>query len=56
MLIALLTLVAIVSIVLAMRPRERIVERQLVVSRCTYCSALTPIDVTICEACGARSK
>jgi rRNA maturation endonuclease Nob1 len=57
LLASLVLVIAIALAVLALRsPRERVVERQVVVLRCTFCSALTPIDASICEACGARSK
>ncbi len=36
--------------------RERIIERQVVVTRCQFCGELTPVDLTACAACGARLK
>ncbi|MEO7593716.1 MAG: hypothetical protein ABI134_21045 [Byssovorax sp.] len=33
---------------------ERVVERQVVVTRCRYCKELTPIDLVECKSCGAR--
>jgi hypothetical protein len=29
-----------------------VVERQVVVMRCKYCSKLTPVDLKACESCG----
>ncbi|MFO0618091.1 MAG: hypothetical protein U0414_36200 [Polyangiaceae bacterium] len=29
-----------------------VVERQVVVMRCKYCSKLTPVDLAACEVCG----
>lgn len=34
--------------------RERIIERQVVVTRCRYCNELTPVDLSACKSCGAR--
>jgi hypothetical protein len=33
---------------------ERVVERQVVVTRCRYCKELTPVDLGECKSCGAR--
>jgi len=33
--------------------RERVIERQVVVARCRYCSELTPVDLPACRHCGA---
>ena len=33
---------------------ERVVERQVVVTRCRYCKELTPVDLVECKSCGAR--
>jgi len=30
-----------------------VVERQVVVSRCKFCSALAPVDAAACPSCGA---
>ncbi|MBI4953777.1 MAG: hypothetical protein HY908_17260 [Myxococcales bacterium] len=35
------------------RIHERTVERQIVVARCKFCSALTPVDAKKCDNCGA---
>ncbi|MCC6521659.1 MAG: hypothetical protein IT373_03260 [Polyangiaceae bacterium] len=35
------------------RVHERTVERQIVVARCKFCSALTPVDAKKCDNCGA---
>ena len=35
------------------RVHEKTVERQVVVARCRYCGALTPVDGRRCEHCGA---
>ena len=32
---------------------ERVVERQVLVTRCQYCKKLTPVDLTECKQCGA---
>lgn len=34
--------------------REKVIERQVVVTRCGFCKKLTPVDLTACENCGAR--
>ena len=34
--------------------KEKILEQQVVVARCRYCDALTPVDLSECEGCGAR--
>jgi hypothetical protein len=34
--------------------RERVIERQVLVMRCPYCAALTPVDVKTCQSCGAN--
>lgn len=31
---------------------HHVVERQVVVMRCKYCSKLTPVDLKACESCG----
>lgn len=31
----------------------RVIERQIVVARCKFCSTLTPIDAHACTSCGA---
>ncbi len=33
--------------------REKIIERQIVVTHCKYCKELTPVDLSACKACGA---
>jgi len=33
---------------------ERIVERQVLVTRCRFCTKLTPVDLTACAECGAK--
>lgn len=33
--------------------RERVVERQVLVTRCKFCKKLTPVDLTACAECGA---
>jgi hypothetical protein len=34
---------------------EKIVERQVLVTRCRFCKKLTPVDLGACEVCGAKS-
>lgn len=34
--------------------KHHVVERQVVVTRCKYCSKLTPVDLTACDGCGHR--
>jgi hypothetical protein len=34
--------------------RERIIERQVLVTRCTFCKKLTPVDLSACDGCGAK--
>jgi hypothetical protein len=36
--------------------RERIVERQILVTHCKFCKELTPVDLSECKSCGARLK
>lgn len=33
--------------------REKVIERQVVVTRCGYCEKLTPVDLSACKSCGA---
>lgn len=40
----------------AERRNEKIIERQVVVTRCSFCSAMRPIDLSTCPSCGARVK
>ncbi len=35
---------------------ERIVERQVLVERCTFCGKLTPVDLEACAECGAKRE
>jgi hypothetical protein len=55
-----LVALALVLLVRALRPdreglvREKVVERQVVVTRCAFCDALTPVDARRCERCGAE--
>jgi hypothetical protein len=32
---------------------ERVIERQVVVTRCKYCNEYTPVDASQCKGCGA---
>ena len=32
---------------------ERVVERQVLVTRCKFCKQITPVDLSECENCGA---
>lgn len=34
-------------------PAERVVERQIVVTRCKFCRGMTPVDASTCQHCGA---
>lgn len=34
--------------------REKVIERQVIVTRCGFCKKLTPVDLTACENCGAN--
>jgi len=36
--------------------QTRVVERQVVVARCAFCSELGAIDRTHCDNCGARIR
>lgn len=36
------------------RGAERVVERQVLVRRCGFCSSLTPADLEPCRSCGAK--
>lgn len=36
------------------RERERVIERQVLVVRCRFCSKLTPVDLSACKECGAK--
>jgi len=31
---------------------EKVIERQVIVMRCAYCKALTPVDLRECQFCG----
>ena len=33
---------------------ERLVERQVLVTRCRYCAQLVPVDISACGSCGAK--
>lgn len=33
---------------------ERVIERQVLVTRCRFCNELTPVDLADCKSCGAR--
>jgi len=35
---------------------ERIIERQVVVTRCRFCAYLTPVDLDVCRHCGAPTS
>lgn len=35
---------------------EKVIERQVLVVRCSYCNGLTPADVSTCQSCGAKTK
>lgn len=35
--------------------REQVIERQVLVQRCRFCQKLTPVDLSACAECGARS-
>ncbi|MFI5301778.1 MAG: hypothetical protein ACHREM_27120, partial [Polyangiales bacterium] len=32
-----------------------VIERQIVVIRCRFCAALTPVDLAECRACGGQA-
>lgn len=34
--------------------RERVIERQVIVTRCKFCQNLTPVDLSACKECGAK--
>jgi len=36
--------------------REKIIERQIVVTHCKFCKELTPVDLSECKSCGATIK
>lgn len=36
--------------------REKIIERQVLVTHCRFCNALTPVDLSACKHCGGQLR
>jgi len=36
--------------------REKVIERQVVVTRCQFCGELTPMDLSACKSCGGKVR
>ena len=35
--------------------KEKVIERQVMVTRCKFCGQITPVDLNNCEKCGAAA-